>query len=94
MCPTCDARRNQAQSEATVQDHMRHANLALSLGIFALIPCIWPVQLGALIVSIRALLRLRKLGIDLGWPRILTGLVLACIGILESLIVISFAVLS
>ena len=89
MCPDCWERRSEIAEKNTRTNEMMLPNVALGLGVLALVPLIWPAGVGALIVSSVALNRLEAP--HPGRKRATIGLALGAVGLVVS--VASYAVL-
>lgn len=81
MCPECWDRRVKVVDEREGRRAMWLPNTVLGLGVAALIPCIWPLQVGAVVVGLWALSRLGPDSPPSARTRIWIGMGLGALGL-------------
>lgn len=92
MCPECWDRREQVAAPARTRARLQQPNLVLGLGVAALIPCFWPMQLGSIVVGVYALSKLPDDAPEKAKRNIVIGIVLGCVGVMESVLFLAVIV--
>lgn len=90
LCPACWKLRAAHAEELERGDRRHLSHVALGLGILALVPCIWPIQLAAPIVAAVAWRRAHARGDAKGVTMAAVGLALSVLGVAGTIAVVSF----
>lgn len=81
MCPACWDRRVKVVDEREGRRVMFLPNTVLGVGVAALIPCIWPLQVGAVVLGVWALTRIAPDAPPSARTRIWVGMALGAVGL-------------